>query len=194
MSMDEADSTADLVERLRSGDPDAAEKLFARYARQLTQVAERHLSRKVAGREDGEDVVQSVFRTFFRRSVRGEFQIDSSAKIWRLLVQITLRKARAKARHHTAEARNVGAEAASDDSAWLLDVASQEPGPEEAAILVDQIEVLLRGLPAQYCQILEMRLQGQAVADIAEKLNVSRQSVYRALSLLQGRLARSEVK
>jgi hypothetical protein len=55
--------------------------------------------------------------------------------------------------------------------------------------LVDQIEGLLRGLPDLYCQVLERRLQGQAVADIAAALAVSRQTVYRALELLQRRAA-----
>ena len=58
---------AGLGKRLRGGDPRAAEELFARYAERLVRLAQRHLGRKVATREDGEDVVQSVFRTFFRR-------------------------------------------------------------------------------------------------------------------------------
>src|SRR5207249_2604299 len=106
--MAEADSTPDSMQKLNAGEPLSAEELFARYARKLTRVAEQHLSRRVASREDGEDIVQSVFRTFFRRDAAGEFQIDSSAQIWRLLVKITLRKAQARGRYHTAEMRDVG--------------------------------------------------------------------------------------
>src|SRR5439155_22421310 len=108
----EADTPlAELAQRLRAGDPRAAELLFARDARRLTRLDDEHLSRRVARREDGEDVVQSVFRTFFRRSAAGEFQIDASAPLWRLLVTFTLRKAQAKGRYHTASPRDVGAEA-----------------------------------------------------------------------------------
>ena len=60
--MDKADQNSELPRRLRANDPQAAEELFARYGRDLARLAERHLSRKVAAREDGEDVVQSVFR------------------------------------------------------------------------------------------------------------------------------------
>jgi DNA-directed RNA polymerase specialized sigma24 family protein len=74
----------------------------------------------------------------------------------------------------------------------LAAAASREPGPEEAAALVDQIEALLRGLPPLYCHILDRRLQGQPVAEIASGLGVSRQTVYRALALLQERLVDSE--
>jgi RNA polymerase sigma-70 factor (ECF subfamily) len=192
--MADEDSTPELVQRLQAGDARAAEELFGRYAQQLTRLAERHLSRRVASRENGEDVVQSVFRTFFRRNVAGEFQIDNSDQIWRLLVRITLRKARAKGRYHTAGVRNVGAEVAGDDRAWLLAAASRLPGPEEAVILVDQIEALLRDLPPLYCQVLDMRLQGQGVTEIAAELRVARQTVYRVLDLLQERLADSDLE
>ena len=81
MSEAEGDPVRDLIRRLREGDPKGADELFAQYARRLTRVAEQHLTRKLAGRIDGEDVVQSVFRTFFRRSAEGEFRIDGSAQL-----------------------------------------------------------------------------------------------------------------
>src|SRR5205823_4573401 len=105
----DSDPVPDLITRLLAREP-RAELLLEQYARQLTRLAEQHLSRKLAGRLDGEDVVQSVFRTFFRRCARGDFRLSSAAELWRLLVQITVCKARAKARYHTAEKRDVAAE------------------------------------------------------------------------------------
>jgi RNA polymerase sigma-70 factor, ECF subfamily len=180
--------TAELLQRLQAGDPQAAEQLFARYARRLTRLAEQHLSRKLAGRLDGEDVVQSVFRTFFRRGAEGEFTLDSSAQLWRLLVKITVLKARAKGRYHSADRRDAGAEHPGDPDGWLPEALAREPGPEEAAILVDQVEALLRGLPPLHARVLECRLQGHNVSDVAEQLGVSRQTVHRVLNLLQQRL------
>jgi hypothetical protein len=40
--------------------------------------------------------------------------------------------------------------------------------------------------------VLERRLQGHPVADIAARLDVSRQTVYRALELRQRRLSRED--
>src|SRR5262249_35780113 len=108
-----ADEPANLVERLKEGNPRAPELLFRRYAVRLARLAEQHLSRKVAVRVDGEDVVQSVFRTFFRRCASGEFTVDGSGRLWRLLVTITLNKVRAGVRYHTAARRDVAAEAPS---------------------------------------------------------------------------------
>jgi RNA polymerase sigma factor (sigma-70 family) len=183
---------AEFTARLHGGDPRAAEELFARYAQRLIGVAEQQLSRKLAGRLDGADVVQSVFRTFFRRSAGGEFRIDSSAELWRLLVQITVRKARCYGRQHTASIRDVAAEAPGG-SALLAEALAREPGPAEAAALLDQVEALLRGLPPVYPELLRLRLEGHSVADTAARLGVSRRTVHRGLALLRQRLARGAV-
>ncbi|HEV3262014.1 MAG TPA: ECF-type sigma factor, partial [Gemmataceae bacterium] len=169
--MDEQNPVTDLFKRLEKGDPQAAEKLFDYYAQRLVRYAEQHLSRKLAGRLDGEDVVQSVFRTFFRRSLEGEFRIDSSSDVWRLLLKITLLKARAIGRRETAAKRDVRAEATGEGDAWWHEVQGREPGPEEAAVLVDEIEALLRGRPAWFGEVLEMRLQGRGISEIAAELS-----------------------
>lgn len=181
---------SEIVSQLFAGDPVAAQAVFNHYSDRLIRLAEKHLSRRLAGRVDGEDVVQSVFRTFFRRGGEGEFQLDSSAQLWQLLVRITVLKARAKARHHTADKRNAAAEKPIVDG---VEPAAAEPGPEDAVILVDQIDALLRDLPPVYGQVLGLRLQGLTVTDVADELNLSRQTIHRALNLLQERLTAMEI-
>jgi RNA polymerase sigma-70 factor (ECF subfamily) len=188
--VDVLNPVAQIVAGLRGGDPQAAEQLFARYAQRLTCLAEQHLSRKMAARLDGADVVQSVFRTFFRRCAAGEFRIDGSGELWRLLVQITLQKARAYSRRHTAGVRDVAAEAP-DSAALLMEALAHEPSPAEAAVLVDQIEELLRGLPTLYRDLLQLRLEGYTVCDTAARLGVSRRTIHRGMNLLQQRLLKS---
>jgi RNA polymerase sigma-70 factor (ECF subfamily) len=184
--MDAATHITDLLPGLAVGDDEAARVVFDRYSARLVRLADQHLSRKLAGRVDGEDVVQSVFRTFFRRGNEGEFRIDGSAQLWQLLVKITILKARAKARHHTAAMRDAAAEQA--DGFAAFDPASCEPGPDDAVALVEQVEVLLHNLPPLYGQLLGLRLQGRNVTEVADELKVSRQTVHRALNLLQDRL------
>jgi RNA polymerase sigma factor (sigma-70 family) len=186
--MDETDPVADWIRRWGAGDQQAAELLFARYAARLTLIAEQHLSRKVAAREGGEDVVQSVFRTFFRRSAEGQFQIDTSAQLWRLLVKITLLKIRNHSRYHRAKKRSAAAEVRPEDDSWVAEALGREPDPAAAAELVDLMEALLQGMPPLYCRVLELRVQGMVPADVGRELNISRSTVYRALELFQQRL------
>jgi RNA polymerase sigma-70 factor (ECF subfamily) len=189
--MSDAAPVAELLQRWQSGDQQAARQLFERYAQRLTRLAEQHLSRRLAGRLDGEDVVQSVFRTFFRNGAEGKFAIDGSAQLWQMLVKITVLKTREKARYHTADKRDAQAEQAGDAADWLARAVAHEPGPDEAAALVDQIDALLRGLPELHARVLERRLQGNHVTEVAAQLGVSRQTVHRVLNLLQARLAES---
>jgi DNA-directed RNA polymerase specialized sigma24 family protein len=183
----DVDLPPELLNELGDGRPAAYDALFARYARRLARLAERHLSRRVAARADGEDVVQSAFRTFVRRHRRDEFRIHSSGELWRLLARITWRKALTQARRHTAGPRDVGAEAA-DGAGQLAAALSREPDPGAALLLGETIERLLHGLPEWYGRLLELRLANHSVAEIAPRLNISRQTAYRALDLLGDRL------
>ncbi len=176
----------DLLPLVPAGDPMAARAVFDRYSDRLVRLANGHLSKKLAGRVEGQDVVQSVFRTFFRRGGEGEFRIDTSAQLWQLLVRITILKARARARYHTAGVRDATAERAVDPDHF--DPISDEPDPAEAVELVDRIDALLKDLPPLYGQLLGLRLQGRNVSETADELKVSRQTVHRALNLLQDRL------
>ena len=54
-----------LMERLHEGDRDAATLIYVRYAERLLGVARRNTPADLRTRFDPEDVVQSVFRTFF---------------------------------------------------------------------------------------------------------------------------------
>jgi RNA polymerase sigma-70 factor (ECF subfamily) len=181
-----------LLRQYRAGDADATRQIFEYYAQRLCRVAQQHLSARVQARADGEDVVQSVFRTFFLRDAQGEFRINNSLQLWRLLVTITLRKARKAWRLNTAEQRDVQREAeqrCGDD--WLFTALSREPTVVEALVLADEINSLLDGLSAEHVRVLELRMAGYSPTDAAREIGISRQAVYRLLNVLQERLERS---
>jgi RNA polymerase sigma-70 factor (ECF subfamily) len=64
-----------LMAGLRRGDPEAAREIFDRYACRLVGLAADRLPRALQAKLDPEDVVQSVFRSFFRRQQAGSYQI-----------------------------------------------------------------------------------------------------------------------
>ncbi len=57
--------SAQLLIRWREGDQAAADALFRRYAERLIGLVRLRLSEKLARRVDPEDIVQSVYRSFF---------------------------------------------------------------------------------------------------------------------------------
>lgn len=176
-----------LLSRVRAKDDRATQQIFQRYAHQLARLAERQMSARIARRVDGEDVVQSVFRTFFVRMERGEFEINANDQLWKLLVQITLRKVAKQGRHHSAEMRDGRLEA--DDPQLLSALMARVPEEADAQVMNEEIDRALGVLPANqrpaYRQLLELRLAGHSNTEIAEQLGVVRRTIERMLDRLQ---------
>ncbi len=174
---------------LRKGDIDSARRIFEHFSQRLCRLAQQHLSSRVRQRTDGEDVVQSVFRTFFTRDRAGQFQVDHSDELWRLLVTITVRKARGIWRKNNSEGRAIGREVSLDDSDRAqLAAFSQEPSVVEAIVLADEIETILHGLDEANVTALELRMGGYSPTEAASHMGISRQAFYRLLEPIKERL------
>src|SRR4051794_21953217 len=83
---------ADVMARLRAGDEVAAQEVFGRYAHRLIALARSRLGERLRPKVDAEDVVQSVFKSFFVRYAEDRFDLGGWDGLWSLLTVITLRK------------------------------------------------------------------------------------------------------
>jgi RNA polymerase sigma-70 factor (ECF subfamily) len=182
------------VERWQAGDEKAATELYYRYLEKLVSVAQRRLSAKLAARLDAEDIVQSVFRSFFGRAQKGMFVFKDDDDIWKLLVQITVHKTLKHVAYHRRAKRDAGAEVASGagDQDRLVTYLSREPSPEEAAIFVDSVEFFLRELRPQDRKIIEMRLEGFDQVEIAKRLGLSDRTIRRLMERIRSLAAREK--
>jgi RNA polymerase sigma-70 factor (ECF subfamily) len=188
------DNNTDLLSGLHARDPQAAAALFERYVRRLMALAAEHLDARVRGKVDPEDVVQSVFRTFFRRHAEGTFDIANEDALWALLAELTLRRCgRWNRRFHTRK-RAVTREqnlAPGDESLADRDPPDPAtPSPEEAAILAETVEHLLRDLGERERTVCVLRLQGYKVREIARQLGCTEVTVSRKLRHIRDRLRR----
>jgi RNA polymerase sigma factor (sigma-70 family) len=176
-----------LAELCRAGSSDAARQLFDRYVERLMGVARRRLSQPMHSRVDPEDIVQSVFRTFFGRLRAGEFQLDQQDDLCKLLVRITVHKTLQQIAYQKAEKRDPGHETGQEDEAHerILELLDREPDPEEAATFLDQLEHFLSRLRPQERQILELRVQGYSNEEIAEQLGTYDRKVRRVLERIR---------
>jgi len=175
-----------LAERLQRGESQAIRDLFDKYSHQLEQIAAKNIHAGLKRRFDGEDIVQSAFRTFFRRQQDNQFRIKHSDQLWRLLVRITLCKTRSHARRHTAARRDAKAEKA---GAVDWESLGQEASPQDVIALWEEVDAVLEGLPDQAGDILFKRIEGETKSDIARQLNLSRQTIHRILKLVETRLS-----
>ncbi len=182
-----------LVWRYRDGDDRAAAVLFTRYARRLVALAQSRLSTKMARRFDAEDVVQSVYRSFFARARDGQFDLDQDGSLWRLLAAITLNKVRQKVEFHSAGKRLVDRERSRDAAAAGTiqhEVIDREPSPAEALSVLEEIEHLVAGLNPTQQRIVMLRLQDYGLEEIADEVQLCERTVRRVLDRVRARLQR----
>lgn len=164
---------------------DAERKVVERYSRSLLAMARRQLPNRLRQRLDPEDIVQSVYRTFFRRLNEGEFSFEDSHDVWRLLAAMTYNKVYNVVKFHGRQRRDVNRESNTVGS----DVADEQRGdsqvgPEDLAVLVECLEALMANLPDDYRPIVVMRLEGYSIEEIASQIDVSRRTVLRVLAKL----------
>lgn len=178
----------DLIRRLRSGDDEAAREVFDRYAARLLLLSRRRIGQRMNSRVDPEDVVQSVFRTFFARVKNDQFDIAAKDDLFKLLVRITAHKTLRQIAHHRAAKRDPKQETPQGDDAheMLMQVMADEPTPETIVTFMDQLEHFLSQLAPEDRQILELRLQGFSTEEIAKQLGSYDRKIRRVLERIRG--------
>jgi RNA polymerase sigma factor (sigma-70 family) len=190
-AMSEADS-AELLERWRAGEQRAAELLFERYVQRLLALARTRLPQGLGRRLDPEDVVQSAFRSFFVGARDGKFLLQRSGDMWRLLVAITLHKLKHQVEHHTAAKRAVGREAGEEAVFGPLGIPvvalANDPSPEHLLALAEELDRILQPLDSLERRMLELRLNGHTLNEIADATQRSERTVRRLLDWFKQQL------
>ena len=191
-----------MIEHMRSEDAslrdDAARRLWERYAPALLHLARRHLDKKLLQRADEDDVLQSMYASFCIRQQRGNFDLAGRDDLWKLLVTVTLRKARNAARRHRQQTRDYRRENGDGDpnrgglAHELFDVT--EPTPDDAAAFNDELERRLRALGNPVLrQIALFKLEGYTNKEIAQELdNCTERTIERKLARIRTKWAQCD--
>ncbi|MFL5241141.1 MAG: RNA polymerase sigma factor [Gemmataceae bacterium] len=195
--MSASDSFTDIMARLRGGDQAAAREIFQRFVDQLVRLAHRQFDGVMRRKVDPEDVVQSAYKSFFVRYGEGKMEIQDWGNLWGMLTVITLRKCFDRVEYHRAALRDVRREASTQPSTaesqpWWEAVA-RDPTPEEAAMLAEILEQLMRGLESDERPVLEMSLRGYTSAEISHQLSMPERSVRRTRERVRKKLERMQL-
>jgi RNA polymerase sigma-70 factor (ECF subfamily) len=189
--MTQSDSFADLHARLRRGDDAAAAELYRRFAGRLIRVAQRSLDARTRRKVDPEDVLQSVFKSFFWRHGDGQYQLKDWNGLWGLLVLITLRKCGHKIRYFHRDARDVDREVdppTPEDTDVPWEPPAEHPTPTHGLILAELLEELYRGLKERDRTIVQLRLQGYTAREIGTQVELTEYTVQGVLRHVRKRL------
>jgi RNA polymerase sigma factor (sigma-70 family) len=195
--MPQSSSLPVLLDRVKDGDPEAAALIFRRYTRRLLALARRQLDTWIRDRVDPEDVVQSVYKSFFARHVRGDFTLDNWDSLWALLCLMTVRKCADKADYFQAACRDIRLEIrlpGDSDRSTIWKIPGREPTPAEAALLTELLERLLRGLEEEDRLMVVLHLQGYTLHEISDRAGRAHRTVRRVIARARRRLLRLQAE
>lgn len=178
-----------LLENLREGNRDAATVLYRRYAKRLRQLIRAKCSSELARRVDAEDIMQSVFYAFFRGARGGCYQVPAGEELWPLLLVIALNKIRTQGTYHRAAKRDVRLTQGLDDADALKRAVTRLEADEPLPFLHLIAEETLERMPPSQREIVELRVAGYEVEEIAGKVGRSKRTVERLLQSCRQQLS-----
>lgn len=185
------DSDASLLRRVQDGELAAAASLYVRYAIRLHGLAVRKTSRELAKEVPAEDIVQSVFRTFFRRASKGAYHLPESDELWRLLMVMTLNKIRRASEFYRAARRDIRRKVTGSDA--LIDEQLKDEGFQDSSaltVLKMTVEDCISKYPPLQGEMIRLRFDGYEIEEIAKKTSRSKRTVERTLQDFRNWLSR----
>jgi DNA-directed RNA polymerase specialized sigma24 family protein len=187
----------DWINLLKQGDPEAAQKLWEGYCRQLVEVARKKLRGSRRREADEEDVALSAFDSFCRGAGQGRLpQLADRHDLWQLLVVITARKARDQVeREHRikrgggavrGESALLGPADSSEAPAGLEEVVGNEPTPEFVAQMAEECRRLLDKLGDEELRSIAVwKMEGFTNEEIADRLGLAHATIERRLGVIR---------
>jgi RNA polymerase sigma factor (sigma-70 family) len=170
------------IEKMKTGDEVAAQRLWEHYFEQLVRLCRKWLRGHPRRAADEEDVVLSAFDTFFKGIRAGKYpNLADRNNLWKLLVVIAARKASDYVKHEAREKRG-GGRVVGEAGIGFEEILATEPSPEFAASVSEEYRRLLSKLGENRSRdIAELKLEGYTNKEIAQRLNCSLRTVERKL-------------
>jgi RNA polymerase sigma factor (sigma-70 family) len=180
------DALDTLLERLARGEMDAAAEVYRTFEPVLRVMVRRRLSPRLRAKFDSKDVVQSAWADVLRGFRAEGWRFSDREHLRAYLARVTYNHLVNCCRRHTLTVEHE--QPFSDDEQPGLPPSAQ-PRPSELA-QADELWELLVGLcPPAHRDLLKLKRQGFALAEIAARTGLHESSVRRILYDLARRLA-----
>src|SRR5262249_8798717 len=135
--------------------------------------------------------------SFFHACAEGRFELEGWDSIWEVLLVITLRKCGRRVEYFRAKRRDVAQEAppgtADDPDVLGWSAIAREPTPDEAVMLSETVEQVMRSLQERERPIMVLALQGYSLPEISRQINRTERTVYRVLRRIKDKLEEMRV-
>ncbi len=184
-------SFAVMMAQLRNGDQEAASAVFAKFLQRLIALASSQFNSRLRDKADPEDVIQSVYLSFFKRMETAPYELADWGGLWALLATITIRKCHDRRRFWRASKRNDLVEVAAfhdhEGNAWW-EAVDRSPTPLQAMILEETLEQVIAQQKPLQRRIAELTFQGYTGVEIARRCQCAERTVYREVKWIREQL------
>jgi RNA polymerase sigma-70 factor (ECF subfamily) len=175
-----------LLEKLCSGDAQAAEQVYRAYEPYLRKVVRRQLPRKVRTKFDSADIVQSVWADVVQGFREAGWHFADAAHLRAFLVKVTRNRFLDRLRQHQ---RALEHEQPLEGTARELLPASRQPCPNEVIQADELWEKMLALCPPAHHEMLRLKRQGLTLAEIAVHTGLHEGSIRRIIRTLAREMA-----
>lgn len=185
------------IDQLKSGDAQAAQRLWESYFQEMVEVARKKLYGAPRAMADEEDVALSAFNSFCLGAKNGRFsQITDRENLWPLLVAITSHKSVDLIRHENRQKRGGTGKSGNTserkkqtfDPVNIEEIIQKQPSPEFAVQLAEELERLLIKLDktgdSTLRQVALGKMEGETTTETAQSLGCARRTIERKLQLI----------
>ncbi len=188
-----ADSTnvSHWIALVKSGDPVAANHIWQHYFARLVRAVRARTRGQNSAVSDDEDIVLSVFDSFYDAAQNGRFpDLSDRDDLWRLLMRMAARKVVDKRRRDQRQRR--GGEVTfhtlndAGDDHQIIDAIGNEPSPEMVLMMQESVQQLFSHLGVgPLADLAVAKLEGQTNAEIARRFGCSERTIERRLRLIR---------
>jgi RNA polymerase sigma factor (sigma-70 family) len=180
------DALDTLLERLNRGEMDAAGEAYRTFEPVLRMMVRRRLSPRLRAKFDSKDVVQSAWTDVLKGFRAEGWRFSDREHLRAYLARVTYNHLVNCCRRHTLMIEH---EQPLSDEERPGVPASDQPRPSELAQANELWELLVGLCPPAHLNLLQLKREGFALAEIADQTGLHESSVRRILYDLARRLA-----
>ncbi|PQO42562.1 ECF-type sigma factor [Blastopirellula marina] len=189
--MSKSTNVSHWIDLVKVGDSAAANQIWRLYFDRLVRAVRGRLAGQNRAVSDEEDIVLSVFDSFYDAAENGQFpDLADRDDLWRLLLRMAARKVIDK-RRHDARQRRGGAVLLHSldqprDNGSILEAIGDEPSPEMVLMMQESVEQFFSHLGVgQLRDLAGAKLEGYSNAELAQRFGCSERTIERRLHLIR---------
>ena len=192
--MSESQNVSHWINLVKDGDSSAANRIWKHYFDRLVRAVRQRLYGHNRAVSDEEDIVLSVFDSFYAAAEQGRFpDLSDRDDLWQLLLTMSARKVIDKRRHDQRQRRGGGAAIHSlntdADDSTIIEAIGSEPSPDMVLMMQESVEQLFSHLGVgQLKDLAGAKLEGYSNAEIADRFECSERTIERRLHLIREKL------